>query len=48
MSEDGKEFLDRIHGHWILCMQVAVDLNHHKTMLDLHNKVTTSEVLVGW
>lgn len=28
--------------------QVAVDIVHHKTMFDLHMKVSPSEVLVGW
>lgn len=28
--------------------QVAVDIVHHKTMLDLHQKVAPQQVIVGW
>lgn len=28
--------------------QVAVDINHHKTMSELHQKVNPQEVIVGW
>lgn len=28
--------------------QVAVDIAHHKTMFDLHQRVAPSEVIVGW
>lgn len=28
--------------------QVAVDINHHKTMSELHHKVNPQEVIVGW
>jgi hypothetical protein len=27
---------------------VAVDINHHKTMYDLHQRVNPQEVIVGW
>lgn len=28
--------------------QVAVDIAHHKTMFDLHQRVAPSEIIVGW
>jgi translation initiation factor 3 subunit F len=28
--------------------QVAVDIVHHKTMLELHQKVAPQQVIVGW
>jgi translation initiation factor 3 subunit F len=28
--------------------QVAVDADYHKTMYDLHHKVNSKEVIVGW
>jgi translation initiation factor 3 subunit F len=28
--------------------QVAVDVAHHKTMFELHQKVAPAEVIVGW
>jgi hypothetical protein len=28
--------------------QVAVDIAHHKTMFELHQRVAPSEVIVGW
>ena len=32
-----------------LCFsQVAVDIAHHKTMFDLHQRVAPSETVVGW
>jgi hypothetical protein len=34
---------------WTACtIQVAVDINHHKTMHDLHQRVNPQEVIVGW
>lgn len=30
------------------CLQVAVDIVHHKTMNELHQKVAPSQVIVGW
>jgi translation initiation factor 3 subunit F len=29
-------------------VQVAVDIVHHKTMHELHQKVAPSQVIVGW
>lgn len=29
-------------------LQVAVDIQHHKTMFELHQKVSPSEVILGW
>ena len=29
-------------------LQVAVDINHHKTLYELHQKVTSKEQIVGW
>lgn len=31
-----------------LGLQVAVDIVHHKTMNELHQKVAPSQVIVGW
>lgn len=28
--------------------QVAVDMEYHRTMYDLHHKVNPKEVIVGW
>lgn len=28
--------------------QVAVDMAHHKTMLELHRRVSASDVILGW
>lgn len=28
--------------------QVAVDMDYHRTMFDLHQKVNPKEVIVGW
>lgn len=28
--------------------QVAVDMEYHRTMYDLHHKVNSKEVIVGW
>lgn len=30
------------------CIQVAVDIVHHKTMLELHQKVAPQQIIVGW
>lgn len=32
----------------VLGLQVAVDIVHHKTMNELHQKVAPSQVIVGW
>lgn len=29
-------------------VQVAVDMEYHRTMYDLHHKVNPKEVIVGW
>lgn len=29
-------------------LQVAVDIAHHKTMYDLHQRVAPGETIVGW
>jgi hypothetical protein len=31
-----------------LLLQVAVDINHHRTLFDLHHKVSPKEQIVGW
>lgn len=29
-------------------MQVAVDIDYHRTMFDLHQRVSPKEVIIGW
>ena len=29
-------------------MQVSIDIPHHRTLFDLHQKVNSKEVVVGW
>jgi hypothetical protein len=31
-----------------LCTQVAVDIVHHRTMHELHQRVAPSQIIVGW
>jgi hypothetical protein len=33
---------------WGPAPQVAVDINHHKTLYELHQKVNSKEQIVGW
>jgi len=50
--QDGCHLVDHLHyvspRAFSYCLQVAIDIEFAKNMYELHKKVNTSEVVVGW
>jgi len=36
------------HGFLLQCLQISMNIDHHKKMVELHNRLTPEDVVVGW